>query len=114
MEMKEIENMFLSAGYLRFDPLRDDYVYTDAYQKKVTDKYGTKYFVNVYIFDLPKVHKGAKRPYISLEVQFHTEDNMNGSAINISRYVETPEEAEQYTEEMWTALNCGYYERNWL
>jgi hypothetical protein len=113
MTVEETNALFESCGYKAFtDTFKKGPGYVTTWQYRYRDNDGTRYFINVSVWDFnssfPAAPVGVK---LELDVQFHTEHNMEGDAININRIVTSPRDAETKCAEMWKALNCGYYER---
>jgi hypothetical protein len=113
LTVEKINALFESCGYKKFtDSFKEGPAYITSWQYRYCDSYGTRYFINVSVWDFnssfPSAPIGVK---LELDVQFHTEHNMEGDAINITRTVKSPKDAETKCAEIWKALNCGYYER---
>lgn len=104
-----------ASGFVNYkDPTREQVegVSLQSYQKKISDKNGVMFFVNVHLYDMSILTKGRVGLKMELNVQFYTQDNRNGDYINITRLVDSPSDAINKAEEMWKLLKCGYYEKS--
>lgn len=75
-------------------------------QKRISDDQGTKYFINVYPYDMML----GNHTHQSFYLDCHFE--RLGHSLNLSYPVESPEQAESLAEEFWTKFGCDYYEVN--
>ncbi|WP_430913947.1 hypothetical protein [Methylobacterium sp. sgz302541] len=110
---------FAAAGYKPFtDSLlahreehtpADRRMYVGSMQKRVTDRRGTRYFVNVALWDLT-MHEGGRRS-ASASVHFQMlDDNWDGAA-EVRRSVEgSVAETEEWYADLWQRMGWAYYE----
>lgn len=82
-------------------------------QKRVCDGDETLYFINIDYTDLSRASQGRFKG-VSGEVhaQFHTEDDLQGLAVNISFELTSIEDAERHLHEIWSRMGYGAYKRS--
>lgn len=102
-DVKELE----ANGYKYFNSLQWEILRSTPhlYQKKVVDGVGIRYFIDVFYYPgHPETHENG--------FQFETVlyDKDKEPLAQITLYTSDMEKAEQAFSEMWTKLNCGYYE----
>ncbi len=102
-------------GYSKFqDVLRaDGKHYVASYQKRVRKGADTAYFVNHHVYDYSSVagHRGAGAS-VSSNTQFHTEDDMDGDAVNVELLdFHSFEKSEAFFEKMWVTMGFGRYKK---
>ena len=108
-----LHEKLLNAGYHEFtlDTLDYESWKEKAYQKKVTDNYGIKYFITCYKYkDMLHPSTGeimVTNPY-EFVVQFNTQED---KVLEIKLWSDWQvEDADQFFEEQWCANNYKYYE----
>ncbi|SFF17091.1 hypothetical protein [Methylobacterium sp. yr596] len=95
-------------GDERYKPA-DQRMYQGSQQKRVTDERGTRYFINVDLYDFTVAQLQAGRS-AGAHVQFSTVDEM-GAVCDVSRSVEgSIEEVEHFFADLWSRMGWGYYE----
>lgn len=108
------EQDLIRAGFKEFVFSKVLHPYADKmFQKRYFDEKGIKYFITVSQFDFSKVvgYKGETFRY-TFENQFILPD---GERINVESVFsnDSIQMAEEKFEEIWTKLNCQYYEYNY-
>ncbi|GMA73709.1 hypothetical protein GCM10025880_01260 [Methylorubrum aminovorans] len=112
---------FLAAGYKPYhdsfkargeEHVPDDRrMYVGSVQKRVRDARGTRYFLNVDLYDFT-MHQGGRRS-ASANVQFQMSDEDWGGCANVERSVEgSVAETEAWFWDLWHRMGWGYYEIN--
>ena len=103
----------LGAGYTQFhDRMAEDSLgewYRASYQKRVRDKFGTRYFITIRHSVIPAMFGNPQRNSFAPENQF-TKD---GTTFNVEmlHHNESVEQVEAFFDHLWTTLRLDYYER---
>jgi hypothetical protein len=113
--MTELQQKLESLGYTK--SVQESYKIfhsTDTlFQKRIRDKKGTRYFINIWWYPTTVVKGHALNEGIQYSVQIHTEDDSHNRVVNIefgSDY--SVVEAENLCDELWETLGGKYYETN--
>lgn len=103
----------LERGWIRYrDVMHDGKTgYLGSLQKRVEDECGTRYFVNLDIWDMGSVTRGMT-PGLAVEAhaQFR-EAGPDGTWVNLRRPHADLAETEAFFDRVWTTMGFGMYER---
>ncbi|MHC2016275.1 hypothetical protein [Methylobacterium sp. CM6247] len=112
---------FLVAGYKPYrDGLKDsgerhtpidDRMYQGSVQKRVRDYRGTRYFINVDLYDFTKARQdGLEHRSVGPNVQFSVRDDMDETVDVSGVQGDTIAEIEAFFANLWSRMRWGYYE----
>jgi ribonuclease HI len=102
-----------SRGYLKYiDYFRTEKSgYLFSMQKRVKEGDDTLYFLNVDAWDTGTYTRGTvTRLALEAHAQFHTEDDMQGDAVNLSRPFSNFDAIEAFFDRAWRVMEFGRYE----
>jgi len=104
--MSEVTKRLEESGYKKH--VADFYkelMGTDTlYQKRITDEYGTRYFINAWYFD-----NAIVKDSIQFDVQF-TIDEDTQDHINVTLVTNDIKFTEAEFDKLWNRMNYEYYE----
>lgn len=114
--MSDIFKQLIDRGYssFRVPPTKSA---KEAYQKRVEDSVGIKYFINAYVYDNAKlrIHEGHMVRSYSVEYEVQFSESEDGYFVNISPMCEEVEKVEQFFESFWNIYTelgiIDYYDK---
>jgi hypothetical protein len=117
----ELNEAFLKEGEERgFRPYIDSFkardnentpgFYQGSIQKRVSDSSGTRYFINIDMFDMSSVSSRATYQWSARAwVQFHLDDEDDDTA-DVAMSFESFAKTEAFFADMWKNMKFGYYD----
>ena len=103
-----------AAGYKKFKSTLSQYALFGM-QKRIEDKLGTKYFINVEVFG-PYPHQDPTTYNFDTTVQFIDNDKDSIAPVVNMAYLDDEYtsiyDIEYFFERAWRFMGCPYYERN--
>lgn len=113
-EAAQIDEAGLQAGFNRYAcPLNANAAgYLFSMQKKITDGEDTLFFANVDFWDMARITRNTVQGIRgTVKAQFHTGDNLQGDAIDVSFAFRDFGAAEATLDAMWHRMEYGRYEQ---
>jgi hypothetical protein len=114
-EAAAFEREAVARGYRRYrDPFHHSKSgYLFSMQLRVREGEDTLYFLNVDAWDMSELTRGqVSRLSLEASAQFSTEDDNEGSHINVSTPFRGFTETEAFFGQMWSSMGFGRYERS--
>jgi len=86
--------------------------YLGSVQRKITDRFGIRYFININMFDMDvlSLPRSGDPLSCSVEVQF-SRDNDDKEVVDVTIQHRSFDETEGFLHRMWASMNFGYYEK---
>ncbi|MBO9428840.1 hypothetical protein [Sulfitobacter sp. R18_1] len=86
--------------------------YQGSIQKRVADDDGTRYFLNIDMFDMGAVSIRASNHWSARAwVQFHVESE-HGKVADVEISFENFADTEAFFDDIWTKMEFGHYEKD--
>ena len=105
----------VAAGYREHTMHKDGFNKVCLFQKRVDDRLGTRYFVDVYEYDWLYL-RPADLPRFSYEAQVHfykgDGDSMLKCTIQDDDAMTSPEYLEEFVADLYAKIGAGHYELN--
>lgn len=120
--MKEIKRTATNAAFLQeaqsrgygsfVDSSKNDPDYLGSIQKRLADESGTFYFINMNMFDISRYRlpEGASKLMVEIDLQFHTEPNLEGRAVNLKLSFTEFDADEAFIQELWSSGPYAHYQ----
>ena len=85
--------------------------YLGSVQKRITDDHGTRYFININMYDMSAINSNAQTRFTaSVDCQI-TVDSETSKVLDASFSFEDFDSAEKLLDDIWSKMSFDHYER---